>query len=342
MSNAVTFHGAGPAVTVQDMGRPGQMAQGLSRGGALDRVALLEATALLGLTTVQPAFEMAGMGGGFSVAAPSRFALTGAPMQASIDGTPIGWHQSHSLLPGQILKIGSLRAGAYGYLTFGGGLEAPELFGSRATHLSIGLGQVLKRGDCLRLGADPQPDNAGLVLDADDRFRGGEIRIIRGPQTDLFPRAVLERFLGTPFSRSVQANRQAVRLDYNGPGFTSDQAGGLASDFIMPGDIQMTGEGIPFVLMAECQTVGGYPRIGTVFAPDLPRLVQAPVNADIRFRLLEFDQADQQFKPEAEILRQLRGRVRPAVRDPKDIPDLLGYQLISGVTAGDDLERTTE
>ena len=88
MTRALLIHRAGPAITVQDLGRPGYLARGLSRGGAADRLALRQGAALLG-QAVGAALEMAGLGGSFSVTAPTRIALTGAPMRASRDGTPL-------------------------------------------------------------------------------------------------------------------------------------------------------------------------------------------------------------------------------------------------------------
>ena len=120
---AVTIRRADGVLTVQDMGRPGHLAQGLSRGGAMDRLALIEAAALLGAKSPLAAIEMAGAGGQFSVSAPTRIALTGAPMIATLEGAPLRWHASHLVLPEQDLRIGALQAGVHGYLTPAGGLR---------------------------------------------------------------------------------------------------------------------------------------------------------------------------------------------------------------------------
>ena len=96
----------------------------------------------------------------------------------------------------------------------------------------------------------------------------------------------------------------------------------------------MTGDGVPYVLLAECQTIGGYPRIATVIAEDLPRLAQTPAGATVTFRMLTCEEADALHLPASQLLAGIRRRLAPRVRDPHDIPDLLGYQLIGGVTAG--------
>ncbi|SIO31180.1 biotin-dependent carboxyltransferase family protein [Vannielia litorea] len=327
----------GPAVTVQDMGRPGWMAKGLARGGAADRLALLEAAALLGQEAPLAALEMAGAGGRFTVDAPVRFCLTGARMKAELDGRPVGHGETVLLAPGAVLRVGGAEKGSYGYLAFAGGVFGEDWLGSRAAHLLAGVGRVLAADDALALGPDPDPDAAARVLVPDDRLGGGSVRVMPGPQTGLFGEAVVVRFLATAFTRAPQANRQGVRLDFEGAPFESETKG-LASDFITCGDIQMTGDGRPYVLLAESHTVGGYPRIGTVISADLPRLAQAQAGDAVQFTMLGVEQADALWESEAAQLARLRKAVRPRVRDPHDIPDLLGYQLVGGVTRGNELE----
>ncbi|KKK69754.1 hypothetical protein LCGC14_2930880, partial [marine sediment metagenome] len=131
-----------------------------------------------------------------------------------------------------------------------------------------------------------------------------------------------------------RGNRQGVRLDHVGAPFATSGQLDLVSEAIVPGDIQMTGEGTPFVLLPECQTTGGYPRIGTVIPDDLPRVAQAAPGEKLRFRFVTLDEALAAHRPEPARLADYRGKLRALVRDPADIPDLLSYQLISGAITG--------
>ncbi len=99
------------------------------------------------------------------------------------------------------------------------------------------------------------------------------------PQTALFSAPQRARFTQTAFTKDARANRMGQKLHQNGAGFACDGGLSVLSDTIVPGNIQITGDGAPFVLLAECQTTGGYPCIGTVLPCDLPRLVQAPAGA---------------------------------------------------------------
>jgi allophanate hydrolase subunit 2 len=179
-------------------------------------------------------------------------------------------------------------------------------------------------------------------LPVDQRFKGGEVRAMPGPQTGLFSDDTRARFAGAEFRRDPRGNRQGVRLNHEGAGFAIDGGLSILSDLIVPGDIQMTGEGVPYVLLAECQTIGGYPRMGTVLPADLPRVAQCPPGGVLRIRMVSPEEAERSVQPPEAILRGLKGRVEPVLRNPHDIADLLAYQLVGGVTAGDELDQDEE
>ncbi len=334
MSRMLLVDRIGPSVTVQDLGREGFLSVGLSRGGAADRTALCEAAALLGETKPQAVLELAGYGGIFRVTAPTRFSLSGAPMNAAIDGKTIQWSASHLLLAGQRLEIGAAVAGVYGYLGFAGGLDVPEILGSRATHLTGGIGKPIAVGDTLPIGADHAPDVPSMVLRQQDRFQGGTVRFVDNPQSALFDAETTDLFERTEFTRDAAGNRQGVRLNSDIGSFATAAQLAILSDAIQPGDIQMTGEGIPYVLLPECQTIGGYPRIGTVVPQDLPIVAQAPVGARLRFKRVSLQSAVSGYTAPEAMIKELRATCRPLVRDPATMNDLLSYQLISGAITG--------
>jgi len=325
----------GPAVTVQDAGRVGYLGQGVSRSGAADVLALAEGAALIGQGCDVAALEMAGFGGRFMAEGPLRFALTGAQMRADVDGMALAWNAVHRLETGQVLTIGAATVGVFGYLHVGGGVDTPKVLGSRATHLAAGFGQRLEAGQTLALGRDTQPDRLGLMLDGDARFEGGTLRYVDSPQSDLFAEAERIRFQSEVFTRDARSNRQGLRLNRPSQGYASQAGLSILSDMISPGDIQMTGDGAPYILMADCQTIGGYPRIGTVLPCDMPRAAQAAAGAALSFQRIELAEAAGLHLTWLATLRDLPKRVKPRLRDPHDIADLASYQLISGATSGD-------
>jgi allophanate hydrolase len=122
-------------------------------------------------------------------------------------------------------------------------------------------------------------------------------------------------------------------MDHEGEGFATGGQLTIVSEVITPGDIQITGDGAPFVLMCECQTTGGYPRIGTVISCDLPIVAQAQPGAALQFEFIDLDEAlaaETRHRADLAALPKLR---QPLLRDPARIRDLLAYQLISGVVS---------
>lgn len=333
-------HSAGPGVTIQDLGWHGHMALGLSRGGAADRRALYEAAALLGSAPDLAVIEMAGFGGVFEASAPMHIALVGAPMQADLDGVPVIWNAVMALAPGQRLRIGAARSGVYGYLAVAGGFQTRQMLGARSTLRAAGLGHVIAPGDQLPVGPAGPNNRAGLHLVPEARFDGGRVRILPSAQTELFDAETRTRFEGTTFTRDPKGNRQGVKLTQPDAGFASAAGLSVLSEPILPGDIQITGDGTPFVLLSDCQTTGGYPRIGSVLPCDLPRVAQAAPGAEIQFEFISRTAAQEaETRAHAETAG-LGRRCVPLVRAPGDV-DLMGLQLISGAITGFE-EKDTE
>lgn len=332
MTGALSILTAGPAMTVQDLGRQGFQAYGLTRGGAADLLALYEGAALLRQPADLAAIEMVGMGGTFQSDVDTAIALTGARMNAAIDGSPILWGASHTLPAGSKLTIGGAVAGTYGYLHVAGGIDTAPVMGARSSHIKAGIGSVLETGQSLPIG-QTNNDRAGNFIQTDNRLSGGVLRVIASIQTELFSSDTRTRFENTPFTRDPRGNRQGVRMATEGEGFFAEGGLSIVSEVISEGDIQITGDGAPYVLMCECQTTGGYPRIGTVIPSDLPRVAQAAPGTPLQFQFVSLEEA-REIEIKARAARKaLSGRVQPLVRDPHNISDLLRYQLVSGVVS---------
>jgi len=335
MTRTLTIHSATSGVTVQDKGRAGFLAQGLSRGGAADLLALAEGAALLGQSDDRAVLELAGGAVALTAAQALRIALTGAEMRATLDGAPLVWGASHAVPKGARLDISPSRGG-FGYLHIGGGLQPPTLLTARSAHLAAGVGRAVQPGDVIAVGPD-KGHRTGLCLPASPVDT--TLRLVPSLQTPLFSEDALERLGATGFTKDARGNRMGQRLVPDGEGFATETGLSILSETIVPGDVQITGDGIPFVLLAECQTTGGYPRIGTVLPCDLPWLLRAGPGTGFRLRFVTLEEGAELERREATRRAGLSRLLQPLLRDPRDIPDLLAYQLVSGVTAGDELEE---
>ncbi|GIT90459.1 allophanate hydrolase [Jannaschia pagri] len=312
----------GPMVSIQDDGRPGWVSQGLSQGGAADPMARVEAARLLG-EAPGAGLESAGGPLRLAVGEATTLAFTGAPMVVQTTDGPLDWHACHRVEAGTVLDLRPGSVGVYSYVHVAGGLLTEERLGSRSAHQIAQIGGAIQAGERLPIARETAPRPSLRLSRIPDRFEGGSLRIVPTPQTILFPKAERDRFEQTTFIRDPRGNRQGIRLDMPGPGFATEGQLSLLSDFIFPGDLQMTGDGVPYILGPECQTTGGYPRIGTIIPQDLPRALQAPVGARLSFRFVSIADLRDDGPP----------GVEPRIRAPSEVPDLLAQQLIGGVVS---------
>ncbi|NRB00611.1 MAG: urea amidolyase [Rhodobacteraceae bacterium] len=334
MTGKLIIERSSPGLSLQDGGREGVLALGLSRGGAMDRPALAEAAALFAQRAT-PALEMAVAGGAFrAVGGAVRIALTGAEMVADINGKRIPWWALHVLQDGDVLNIGAALGSVYGYLSVAGGFEADLVYGSASARVDWGIGRKLGDGDTLSPVAACDLSPRCLTRPVDRKLHG-PVRILAGPQTRLFSDDSRTSFFDASYRHSGRGNRVGIALG-DGPELIAPGQLSLVSDVVVPGDIQAVGSGAPYVLLADCQTTGGYPRIGTVISADLVRVAQMAPGAEIQFLQVSREEALSARKAIEAELAALSDGIQPLIRDPRDAAELLTHNLISGAVAGDE------
>lgn len=282
---AIRIMRAGPLATLQDAGRFGYLRHGISASGPMDRAAYDRAGAWLG-GAGSTAIEFTAAGIGFVVEGGSlAAACDGGDFKLRHNGKALAWPARVMLRDGDKVEIAPGAAGNYGYLRFDHELDVAPLLGSRATNVVAGLGgyegRALRRGDRLsfgqrmKRGASAHPHPAVPVE--------GSIRFIWGLHADLFSEDVRQNFVAGPFVISQRIDRMGVRLQDRMSVFAGVEILSLVSDAVVPGDIQILGDGTPIVLMRDHQPTGGYPRIGTVIDADLDRLAQLRPGNEVMF-----------------------------------------------------------
>ena len=285
----------GPLATWQDRGRPGYEALGVSESGAADRLAYHLLNRLLENPADTPAVEI--LLGGFraEILAPCTLALAGAECGAALDGRPLRNWSRFRAETGQILELGYAREGQIAYLGVRGGFDAPRIFGSVSVNLREGLGSPLRAGDLLEgsPAAETPMLPATLAPAITPRYDAKELllRYLPGYQSELFDR---ERFEGARFRVSSRYDKMGYRLE-GAP--LLPQTTELLSEGICYGAIQITHDGHPIVLLGDRQTIGGYPKIGSVIPPDCWRLVQYGAGTPIRFKAISIERAHRLMTP---------------------------------------------
>ncbi len=300
----------GPASSVQDGGRPGSQRYGLVPSGAMDRLALAAANALVGNPTFAAAVEIGPFGASFTARDGAvRVALSGAPRNADIAKRPVGFDTSVTLADGESLTLGFARGGSFSYLAIEGGVQGEPMFGSLAVNARAGLGspypRPLQAGDELQTAAPSGAAERRIELPA---ALDGPIRVVLGPQDDEFSDEAKKLFLDSEWKISATSDRMGYRLE--GPVIRHLHGHNIVSDGTVNGSIQVPGNGAPIVLMPDRGTSGGYPKIATVISADLGRFAQIPAGRGFRFKAISMAEAQAEAQNFAKLLRGLPDRLR--------------------------------
>ena len=287
---------AGPLVTFQDIGRPGNMRYGVSASGPMDIVSFEAANAVLGNETKQTAIEIS-LGGLILQCHEGSItlAITGGDFLIEYQGQKISSWTVLTIQKGERLSIRAGKSGSWAYLAFSGKLNVKDWLKSNSTHSTSGFGGgVLKTGQKFTLtDASNQANRIGPILKPS--FNTNDlIHAVLGPQDQYFINTAIEIFSDSIFKVSDNYDRMGMQL--TGPKLELKSALSIPSEPVVKGSIQVSGDGIPTILLADHQTTGGYPKIATVISSDINRLVQFRSNQSVEFILISSNEALQKTR----------------------------------------------
>lgn len=286
----------GMLTTVQDLGRTGYQQFGVSVSGAMDPRSCVIANILVGNQRGEGVLECTLMGPELQFEVATHIAICGGELSPLLSGRPISTYQCHSVSAGDVLKFGGIKTGSRCYVAIAGGLDLPLVMGSLSTDLKAKIGgfegRKLEKGDVLPL---KNPDQ--VVRNLPSRLISPEVqihschtlRVVLGPQDDLFPSESLATFFRETYTLTSQSDRMGCRLD----GVVIEQIGdgNIISDGISFGGIQVPKEGKPIIMLADRQTTGGYPKIAGVISADFRLLGQLKAGDRVRFVQVTIEQA---------------------------------------------------
>ena len=262
----------GLLTTIQDLGRWGHQASGVPVAGPMDTFSHRLANALVGNAPDAATLEIMLIGPELEFSVATVVAVCGAEFEITCNGQTIAGSASVSIPCGGRVHFGRRRAGARAYLAVAGGVQTAPLLGSRATHLVSAMGGLQGRalivGDQLPIQPDApgvKPHRAAGITLPTGRAR---LRILPGPQADWFTPQAMATLTSVSFRISPRSNRMGYRLQ--GPPLPRSRVDEPISEPVAFGAIQVPAAGEPILLMADRQTAGGYPKIASVIAADLP------------------------------------------------------------------------
>ncbi|TCV98733.1 5-oxoprolinase subunit C family protein [Biostraticola tofi] len=279
--------------TVQDIGRPGYGHAGVPASGPMDAIAFRLANQVVGNGPTAAALELTALGGRFRVTGGDCLLCLGGAMEAKVDGRPLPAWTGHRLKAGSELTLGPVRTGLRAYLAFAGGIDVPLVLGSRATFTRAGLGgfqgRALAKNDLLILGEDNGCGQRHCPHRLLDRlYPTGPLAVVPGPQQEAFTPTALATFYHSRYRISAMADRMGYRLA--GAALGHLNGADMVSDAVVPGSIQVPGNGQPIIALHDRQTTGGYPKIATLIGADLPRLGQMRPGQGLTFRAVTPEQ----------------------------------------------------
>ena len=322
----VFVRSSGFLTSVQDLGRSGYRQSGISVGGALDSHALRVANALVGnedsaagleatLGNLRLRFEdqrvVAWCGGGFTV-------------RVGEGNFPPG----HAALVAkdEELVMTAPQAGSRAWLAISGGIDVPPVLGSRSTDLRGNFGghegRALRDGDVISLFKERRFETADLggrrlqiaapwisewsapTPWAATALRDRWLRFVRGAHWDRFTPDAQISLITALFAVTPDSDRMGARLD--GPNLDRIEAGDLLSEAVAPGTLQVPPSGKPILLLGDCQTIGGYPKIAHVITVDLPIAAQLWPGDLVRFQEVSLAEAQQLLREREEDFARFR------------------------------------
>lgn len=298
----------GLATTVQDQGRTGHYNVGIPQSGSMDQYSAELGNALVGNTAREAVLECTYLGPVLTTDSDAVIAVTGAPVEVKVNGEPRPQWIRLMLKAGDQLSFGVIRGGTRYYIAVQGGIDVPEVLGSRSTY-SLGAiggfkGRKLEAGDVVPVGA---PLNGGSLPQAEsvpEEFRPvyakeQEVRIVLGLYDHRLTDEGLANLLNEEWKVTPVADRMGLR--YSGPGVKwkeREQPFGAGSDpsnivdaGYAVGSIQIPGGTQPIILHRDAVSGGGYAMVGTVISADMDVVARAAPGTATRFVAVSMDDA---------------------------------------------------
>ncbi len=302
--------------TIQDRGRYGFQKYGVLTNGAMDPFALRVANILVGNEPDEAAMEITLQGPSIEFTEDVNLAVCGASLSPTLNEQPFPEWRRVFAKSGSHLSFGKSLAGCRAYLAVHGGFDVPIVMGSKSTYLRAGFGgfsgRALQKGDTINvctLSFGQQSKRNWYVNPAIfPSYSSHPIaRVVRGPDFERFATESGQHFLSRSFLISPQSDRMGYRL--NGPTLKLTEWPDKLSSAVTLGTIQLPSDGNPIILMADRQTMGGYPCIAQVIGVDIPVLAQLKPGDKLRFQEISLEEAQNLWREQERNLQILRQAV---------------------------------
>ncbi|WP_415405937.1 biotin-dependent carboxyltransferase family protein [Sulfurovum sp. CS9] len=283
----------GLLTTIQDLGRQGYTHLGITNSGAMDEYAYRWSQKLLDKHEGN-ALEILLGGLKLRATAGTTLAVCGANLDFRINNKQQPIWQTHYINEGDIISFNQQSEGLRAYLAVKGGFKVEKVHGSYAATIKEGIGQKLIKGDFLAF----VPTQTKETRHVPEKFipkypKHLTLNILLSYQHDFFSDEQKEKFFNTDYELTPQISRMGYKL--KGKAMIPSK-GDIISEGITFGAVQIPQDGQPIILLKERQTIGGYPKIGSVLPSDCFKLAQLPIGSMVRFREINIEDAEKEMK----------------------------------------------
>lgn len=297
----------GLSTTVQDGGRAGYYNVGIPLSGAMDQYALRVANLLVGNVDDAAALECTLMAPELEFGCDTVVAIAGAQTTPKLNGKAMPLHESFAVQAGDKLGFGFFPLGARIYIAVAGGIDVPEVLGSRSTYALCGVGgykgRTLAAGDELPIGRAAPHARAGRSVPIELAVQCAkeyELRVLPGLYNERLKPEATKSFYSDTWTVGTEANRMGYRLKDGHPlpfkerippfGAGSDPSNIVDAGYAY-GSIQVPGGLEPIILHRDAVSGGGYAMIGTVISADMDCIAQMQPNYKIKFKEVDMEGA---------------------------------------------------
>ncbi|HLQ70967.1 MAG TPA: biotin-dependent carboxyltransferase family protein [Bacillota bacterium] len=304
----------GLLTTFQDFGRRHYQRFGVPVSGGMDQFAMQVANILVGNPRGLACMEVTLVGPELEVCAkqPILVSITGAHLNPKINGTSVPMWQSFYIRKGDILTFGKHQSGVRAYVAVSGGFDVPYVFESQSTDVQSGFGKRIEKSTYINgfrmsdmAGKLVSTERIGLDKSAIPTYKKNvTVSIIEGPHSHAFTNDGHSLFFNQTYTVAAASNRMGYRLFSDKKIATKNDAE-IWSDAVPFGGIQIPKDGQPIILMADRQTTGGYPRMGTVISTDLMKIAQLVPHGTIKFKKTSVEYAQEQWIQQEAFLHKL-------------------------------------
>lgn len=270
--------------TIQDLGRPDYQHLGVPISGAMDHHAAKSANAILGNDENCAVLEITMLGPKLEFGCNTMITISGADIQPKLNGIEIRLFASTNVKAGDVLSFGRLGKGFRAYLAVSKGFQTEEVLGSRSMYKDLTTTSQLQKGDVIKLIPTNHTSNKNAYVKFDRNIDIDAILVHRGPEFEHLSDKQINRLIEQEFTISKENNRMAYQLN----DLIVNDLNEIITSLVMPGTVQLTPLGKLIILMRDCQTTGGYPRILQLSEYSINVLAQKKVGDKIKFTIVDY------------------------------------------------------